>query len=138
VSAGDYLNWAAELEMGTETTFNPRKLAAIDITLLGPKVIVEFAGSVLLCAALGGFVLLRGHRSILQFLLGFYFISLGINYIPMLIYARAIGGANNAREELGDELTDKREAMKKYRRQSLFLLVPLAVAIFELAQRRKA
>jgi len=120
-------------------TFNPRKLAAIDIALLGPRVIVgEFAGGVLLCTALGGFVLLRGHGSIPQCLLGLYLISLGINYVPMLVYAVAIGGTNSAREELGDELTNKREAMKKYRRQSLFLLVPLAVPIFGLARRRKA
>jgi len=45
---------------------------------------------------------------------------------------------NSARETLGDELTDKRQTMRKYRRQSLFLLIPLAVPIFELAQRRKA
>ena len=125
--------------MNEETSFNPRKLAAIDIALLGPKAIIgEFAGGVLLCAALGAFVLLRGHGSIPQLLLGLYLISLGINYVPMLIYAMAIGGKNNAWEELGDELADKREAMKKYRRQSLFLLVPLAVPIFGLAQHRKA
>jgi len=52
---------------------NPRKLAAIDLVFLGAKVIIaEFAGGVLLCLGLGAFV------------------SLGINYIPLLIYAIAI------------------------------------------------
>ena len=86
----------------------------------------------------GVFVLLRGHSSFLQLLLGLYLISLGINYVPMLMYAMAISRANSAREELGDELSDKPQAMSKYRRQSLFLLVPLAVPILALAQRRKA
>jgi len=43
-------------------------------------------------------------------------ISLGVNYIPMLIYAIAITRAKSARSELGSELDNKRLAMKKYRR----------------------
>jgi len=79
--------------MSTATRFNPRKLAAIDIALLGPKVMVgEFACGVLLCAALGSFVLLRGHGPMPQLLLGLYLISLGVNYVPMLIHAIAIAG----------------------------------------------
>ena len=108
---------------------NPRKLAAIDIIFLGPKfIIIEFAGGVVLCAALGVFVLLRSH-SVLTLALGFYLISLGINYVPMLIYAVAITKKDSAWTEMGDELDDKRRAMAKYRRQSLLLLVPLLVPI---------
>jgi len=108
---------------------NPRKLAAIDIIFLGPKfIIIEFAGGVVLCAALGVFVLLRSH-SVLTLALGFYLISLGINYVPMLIYAVAITKNDSAWTEMGDELDDKRRAMAKYRRQSLLLLVPLLVPI---------
>jgi hypothetical protein len=113
---------------------NPRKLAAIDIVFLGSKlVIAEFAGGVLLCAALGTFVLFRGH-SFMQLVLGLYFISLGINYVPMLVYAVAITRANSARAEMGDELNEKHRAMSKYRRQSLSLLVPLFVPIVALGE----
>ena len=116
---------------------SPRKLAAIDIVFLGSKVIIaEFAGGVLLCAALGIFVLFRGH-SVWQLVLGLYFLSLGINYMPMLIYAVAITKEQSARVEMGDELNDKRRAMAKYRRQSILLLVPLLVPILALARERR-
>ena len=111
---------------------NPRKLAAIDIIFLGPKfIIIEFAGGVLLCAALGVFILFRGH-SLTQLVLGLYLISLGINYVPMLIYAVAITKGDSARREIGNELDDKSRAMAKYRRQSVLLLVPLLVPIIAL------
>ena len=118
---------------------NPRKLAAIDIVFLGSKVIIaEFAGGVLLCVALGTFVLYRGH-SFWQLALGLYFIALGINYVPLLAYAVAITRGQSAHAEIDDELHDERRAMAKYRRQSILLLVPLLVPILALAwERRKA
>ncbi|HEY1471334.1 MAG TPA: hypothetical protein VGF61_20015 [Candidatus Acidoferrum sp.] len=116
---------------------NPRKLAAIDIVFLGSKfIIAEFAGGVILCVALGTFVLLRGN-SFWQSALGLYFISLGINYVPMLIYAVVITRDGSARAEMCDELTDKRRAMAKYRRQSILLLVPLLVPMVALGQERR-
>jgi hypothetical protein len=117
--------------------FNPRKLAAIDIVFLGPKLIIgEFASGVLLCSALGTFVLFRGH-SFWQAMLGLYLISLGFNYVPMLVYAIVISRKPSALSEMGDELKDKRRAMAKYRRQSILLLVPLLVPILALAQQRR-
>jgi hypothetical protein len=116
---------------------NPRKLAAIDMVFLGPKLIIaEFAGGVLLCVALGTFVLFRGH-SFWQLILALYLISLGINYVPMLVYAIAISRKQSARAEMGDELKDKGRAMAKYRRQSILLLVPLLVPILAIAQRSR-
>jgi len=116
---------------------NPRKLAAIDIVFLGSKLIIaEFAGGVLLCVALGTFVLFRGH-SFWQIALGLYFISLGINYVPLLVYAVAITSGQSARAEMGDELRDERRAMARYRRQSILLLVPLLVPILALARERR-
>jgi hypothetical protein len=116
---------------------NPRKLAAIDIVFLGSKfIIAEFAGGVLLGVALGTIILFRG-ASFRQLALGLYLISLGINYVPMLIYAIAITRSESARAEMGDELSDKRRAMAKYRRQSILLLVPLLVPIVALGQERR-
>jgi len=77
----------------------------------------------------------RGH-SFWQHILGLYLISLGINYVPMLVYAVAIKRGKSARAEISDELKDERRTMAKYRRQSILLLVPLLVPILALAQER--
>jgi hypothetical protein len=112
---------------------NPRKLVAIDIVFLGSVfIIAEFVSGVVLCVALGIFVLVRGNSSG-QLALGMYLISLGINYVPMLIYALVITKCKSARAELGDELNDERRAMAKYRRESLLLLVPLLVPLVALS-----
>ena len=106
---------------------NPRKLAAIDITFLGSKfIIAEFSCGVLLCTALGVSTLLRA-GSFWQITLGAYLICLGINYVPMLVYSIAISRGQSARIEIGEELNNCRRAMAKYRRQSMYLLVPLLV-----------
>ncbi len=115
-----------------------RKLAALDIAFLGRSVIVaEFAGGVALSAGLGLFVLLRQH-SFWQIVLGVYLICLGINYVPMFAYAVAIPTRERAREEIAEELGDKRRAMSKYRRQSLLLLIPLLVPILAFAARQRS
>ena len=63
--------------------FDARKLAAIDLIFLGPKVIItEFSAAVFLSAVLGILVLVRGHHSLAQVVLGLYLFSLGINYVP--------------------------------------------------------
>ena len=111
---------------------NPRKLAAIDIAFLGSKfIIAEFAAGVLLCAALGAFTILRA-GSLGQRAFGLYLICLGINYVPMLVYAIAITQGQGAQAEIGDELSNSRRAMAKYRRQSIFLLLPMLVPVIAL------
>lgn len=118
---------------------NARKLAAIDLVFLGPKLIItEFVAGVFLSAALGIFILVRSHGSPAPIALGLYLISLGLNYVPMLIYAIVITRGKSARAELGSELENKRAAMADYRRQSLWLLVPLVVAFIALTQDRAA
>ena len=110
-----------------------RKLAAIDILFLGSRfIIIEFAVGAFLSAALGLFVLIRGH-SFWQLALGIYLICVGINYLPMLAYAVSISNKERAQTELAGELANKRSAMAKYRGQSLLLLVPLVVPILALA-----
>ncbi len=75
----------------------------------------------------------RTHAS-WQILLGVYLLLLVINYIPMLWCAIDIARSGTAAIELGDELHDKSVAMKKYRRQSLWLLVPLSAPVSWLMQ----
>ena len=111
---------------------NPRKLAAIDVVLLGSRfIIAEFAIGVTLGLALGAFILLRA-LLLWQFALGVYLILLGLNYVPMLVYAIAFTKGRSARAELGEELDDKRAAIAKYRRQSLLLLVPVLPVVIAL------
>lgn len=112
-----------------------RKLAAIDIFFLGYWfVFAEFACGVVLSIALGLFVLVRSH-SFWQIGLGVYLTCIGINYIPMFVYAVSIANKQNAEAELGNELAQKQPAMSKYRRQSLLLLVPLLLPILVLTQK---
>ena len=66
-------------------------------------IIAEFALGVLLSCVLGAFVILGGH-SFWQATLGLYLISLGINYVPMLIYAIAIARDDSARAEMAGSL----------------------------------
>jgi|SRR6516225_2915352 hypothetical protein len=114
---------------------NVRKLVAIDIVFLGFKVVVaEYACGVLLSIALGIFVLFRS-RSAGQAILGVYFLCLGINYLPLFVYARSIRSKERARGELGTELIEKRSAMAKYRRFSLLLLVPLVIPILAITRK---
>jgi len=118
---------------------NVRKLAAIDLYFLGPKIILaEFGLGVPTMLALGVLSLragmLRTH-GLWQIVLGLYLLLLAVNYIPMLWYAIDLALRGNAAAELGDELDDKAAAMRKYRRQSLWLLVPLAVPVAWLMQR---
>jgi hypothetical protein len=116
---------------------NPRKLVAIDIVFLGSIfIIAEFVSGVVLYVALGIFVLVRGN-SFGKLALGLYLISLGINYVPMLIYALVITKCKSARAELGDELNDKHRAMAKYRRKSLLLLVPLLIPLVALIREHR-
>jgi hypothetical protein len=114
----------------------PRKLAAIDIAFLGPGLIfAEFGFGVLFPLAMGAFVLLRA-RAPVQVLLGLHFLALGANYVPLLLHAISLRTRERARAELGSELNDKGRAMAKYRRQSLYLLLPLVTPIAALADRR--
>ncbi len=114
---------------------NPRKLVAIDIVFLGAKLIMaEYALGVVVSIALG-VITLRRNASGWQLFLGVYLILMGINYVPLLIHAVGLAGAGSARAEVGEELNNKRAAMSKYRRQSLWILVPLFVAITALRQR---
>jgi len=62
-----------------------------------------------------------------------YLISLAINYVPLMLYAFAIARAGSARGEIAD---DRRQAIRKYRRGSLLLLLPLVVPVLAIAQER--
>lgn len=111
-----------------------RKLAALDLAFLGPRIILtEFSLGVFGSFALGVLTLLRSH-SMGGIVLGAYLLLIGVNYVPLLLHAISIVRRNSAHYEIADEVTEKRRMFRKYRRQSLLLLVPLVVPIAALAQ----
>lgn len=133
---------AARERVNLRAVINVRKLAAIDLYFLGPKIILaEFGLGVPVMFALGILSLrvglLRTHAA-WQIALGAYLLLLAVNYIPMLWCAIEITRRGTAATELGDELREKGAAMRKYRRQSLWLLVPLAVPVAWIVQRKRA
>ena len=114
-----------------------RKLAALDLALLGPIVIIgEFAAGVVGPLALAAFIAMRAH-SWGQYLMAAYFVALGINYLPLLGYAVQFRNRERAHAEIAEELSaDRRRLMQRYRRGSLLLLVPLLVPALALMQAR--
>jgi hypothetical protein len=115
---------------------NVRRLAAVDLSGLGPKVIIpEFATAVLGAAALGALTLFRS-ASLAETTFGIALIGIGTNYLPLLIHAVDLVRHTTVETAIAEEASDRRALFAKYRRQSLWLLVPFAVALAALAQLR--
>lgn len=116
-----------------------RKLAAIDLHFLGAKLILaEFGIGAIGSILLGVISVWQGkHRfhAMWMMLFGVYLIFVGINYVPLLLHAIDICHRGSAELEISGELENRKEAFREYRRQSLFLLVPLVVPIAAILQR---
>jgi len=116
-----------------------RKLAAIDLSFLGPKIIlVEFGLGAAGLVALGLLSLRAGiqrERGATFIAWGIYMLGVGINYLPLLLHAISITRRGSAQKEIAEELGDRRAAFRKYRRQSLFILIPLAVMVLAVVQK---
>jgi hypothetical protein len=113
---------------------NVRKLVAWDIAILGYRfILAEFTAGVVLPVLLGLFILLRSH-AFWQVALALYFASLGINYVPLWLYALAIGRRRSASAEVEGELADRTKSGLRYTAQSLLLLVPLLIPVVAVVQ----
>ncbi len=116
-------------ELPGDSLIQPRRLAAVDVFLLGPTlVIVEFAAAVIIGVGLGTFICAHAH-SLGQELFGGYIALLGMNYAPMLWHALHIKTRKRAKSEIEDELDQRGTMAAKYRRQSLYLLIPFVTPI---------
>ena len=115
-----------------------RKLAALDIAFLGSKIVIgEFLLGVLGPAALGLWIASRAHAAF-EWLLATYFFAMAFNYLPLLAYAVALTRWGDARALVAQEIDNgRREAMRRYRRGSLLLLLPLVIPVVALIQHRE-
>ena len=110
---------------------NVRKLVALDMTFLGTRVIVaEYALGVILGLAIGILSVLRG-----VYLLGVPLLWIGLNYVPLFLHSVDLARRGTARQEVAAELDDPRKA-RSYSYRQVWILVPFAVVLLALAQRR--
>jgi len=116
---------------------NVRRLAAVDLSGLSPKIIIpEFALGTLGASALGILTVVRsGSFGMTAF--GVALIGLGVNYIPLLIHAIDLVRRSGVDAAIGDEGLDRGALYAKYRKQSLWLLFPFAVGLAAVAQMRR-
>lgn len=114
---------------------NVRKLAALDMAWLGPRVIVaEYALGVILPLTLGLLSIRAGLLGPVQVgweaVLGVWLVTIAVNYAPLLIYAVLIAQAGTAKEEAKAEIAHA----KRYGVQQVIILVPLLVVVLALIQ----
>lgn len=109
-----------------------RKLAAVDMAWLGPRIIIiEYAAGVILPLALG-FLTLRSTQT----LLGVWLLTIAANYVPLLLYAVSIARLGSVEAEGGPEIKHAR----RYGFQQVIILVPclvILIAIVQEIQRQK-
>ena len=116
---------------------NARRLAAVDLSGLGSKIVIpEFALGVLGASALGILTLLRS-GSVEMNALGVALVGLGVNYVPLLFHAIDLVRRSGVESAIADEGCDRQALYAKYRRQSLWLLLPFGVGIAALSQMRR-
>lgn len=115
-----------------------RKLAALDMAWLGPKIIVaEYAFGILLPLALGVFTLhstfSSSHWLNWQTFLGLWLISIAANYLPLFLYAVSIARAGTVKTEGEPE----RPHARRYGVQQVIILIPFLVVAISVVQERR-
>ena len=116
-----------------------RKLVAVELVFLGPKIVfAEYGLAVAAGVAVGILCLRSGFAQtfvLWQILLGVYLLLLALTYAVLLGCAVAMARRGDARAEIAGELDNTAATFRKYRRQSLWILVPLAVPTAAMRQR---
>ena len=101
--------------------------------------LIEFAGAAALAGALAGLSLRSGlsgpgHPVFGEIVLGGIFLSIAVNYIPLLVYAIVLIRAGTARQEVAPELEQSHDSRRRYGIQQFLLMVPCAVLVLAVAQ----
>jgi hypothetical protein len=115
-----------------------KRLVAVELTHLGWRlVLAEYALGVAGAAGLGVLTLMGGQTTG-GTLFGIYLVGVGLNYVPLFAAALALSRDDAERERpLRSDAPERPELFRKYRRQSLWILVPLAVVVAALSRRRE-
>ena len=120
-----------------KSVINISNLAALDIAFLGPKLILaEYSVGVFLSAAIGLVTLKRSH-SAWQMLWEDTSYHWRSTICPLLLYAVASVRRGSAHAEVANELAHRDQSFRRYRLNSLLLLVPLAVPVLAIRQERQ-
>lgn len=112
-----------------------RKLVALDLVLHGAGLIIgEFTFAVVLCGALSILSLASFLREsvhpLFALALAGYLFGVGLNYVPLLLYALYMARHKSAQQEAAFELEHKNIFARKYSLQSLWLLlIPFASVV---------
>ncbi len=107
---------------------NVRKIVALDIALHGSKFIIfEFIFGVTFAFVLGPYLLKS------NYLLSWYIITLGLNYVPLLIYAINITRTGSAKNESKDELADRKQLIS-YSIRQFVIFVPFSTILLSIFQ----
>lgn len=105
------------------------KLVALDMALHGRKlVLLEFGITAPAMIAAGLFVILKSYLP-----LGLYLVLVGIDYIPLLIYAAMSTGRLG--EGVGQNRRDMVGNIRKYGIQQTLILLPFAIPILAILQK---
>jgi len=102
-------------------------------------VLIEFGGAVVLAGALGALSLRSGisgpgHPVPWEIAIGAVLVSIGMNYLPLLIYAVGLIRSGTARQEVALELETAQQYQRRYGAQQFLLVVPFAVLVIALVQ----
>jgi hypothetical protein len=120
--------------------FDVRRLAAVD--MYGTRgrpwrrrvILAEFLAGAVLCSALG-LVSLVSFGGAGSRLLGAWLLGVGLNYVPLALHAVALSRPGALEAEVTG--LDVRRELRRYGVASLWLVVPLAVALLALTQARR-
>lgn len=107
---------------------NVRRLVALDIALHGSKfILVEFGFGVI-------FALILGLYSLKSYPpLGWYIIALGLNYVPLLIYAINITKMHSAKTESKDDLSNRKRVIS-YSIRQFVIFIPFSTILLSIYQ----
>ena len=115
-----------------------RRLAALDVwgssgSVRRRRIIrAEFVVGVVGCSMLGLLALVRGSGWMV--VVGVWLVGVGVNYVPLALYARSLSQPGTLEAELAG--VDTRRELRRAGVQQLWIAVPLAVAGFALADMR--
>src|SRR5262245_1373964 len=111
-----------------------RRLAALDMwgragSMRRRQIIrAEFLLGVVGCTSLGLLALVRGSGWMV--VLGIWLIGVGINYVPLAVYAQSLSRSSALEDELVD--VDVRREQRRAGLQQFWIAVPLAIVVFAL------